>query len=89
MDLRQLETYKTVARSEGFTRASEKLPVSHSAVSRQIKLLEEELGGAARRNSSSSQPKTTGSHCDHPKPWFPLWPERCCSRQRARLQGRA
>ena len=45
MDLRQLEMFKTVARSGGFTRASEKLHVSHSAVSRQIKLLEGELGG--------------------------------------------
>jgi DNA-binding transcriptional LysR family regulator len=44
MDLRQLEMFKTVAEMGGFTRASEKLHVSHSAISRQIKLLEEELG---------------------------------------------
>jgi DNA-binding transcriptional LysR family regulator len=44
MDLRQLEMFKTVADLGGFTRASEKLHVSHSAISRQVKLLEEELG---------------------------------------------
>ena len=46
MDLRQLEMFSTVARSGGFTRASEKLHVSHSAISRQIRLLEDELGSA-------------------------------------------
>src|ERR1041384_157404 len=44
MDLRQLEMFKMVADLGGFTRASEKLHVSHSAISRQVKLLEEELG---------------------------------------------
>jgi DNA-binding transcriptional LysR family regulator len=38
--------FSTVARSGGFTRASEELHVSHSAISRQIKLLEDELGSA-------------------------------------------
>src|SRR3954447_10932703 len=46
MDLRQLEMFSTVARSGGFTRASEKMHVSHSAISRQVKLLEDELGSA-------------------------------------------
>src|ERR1700722_14792289 len=44
MDLRQLEMFKMVADLGGFTRASEKLHVSHSAISRQVKLLEGELG---------------------------------------------
>jgi DNA-binding transcriptional LysR family regulator len=43
MDLRQLEMFKAVAEVRSFTRAGEKLYVSHSAISRQIKLLEEEL----------------------------------------------
>jgi len=43
MDLRQLTMFKTVAELKSFTRAGEKLYVSHSAISRQIKLLEEEL----------------------------------------------
>jgi LysR family cyn operon transcriptional activator len=43
MDLRQLEMFRTVAELESFTRAGEKLHVSHSAISRQIKLLEDEL----------------------------------------------
>jgi len=43
MDLRQLEMFKAVAQEGGFTNAGKKLYVSHSAVSRQIRLLEEEL----------------------------------------------
>ena len=44
MDLRQLDMFRTVAETLSFTRAGEKLHVSHSAISRQVKLLEEELG---------------------------------------------
>jgi DNA-binding transcriptional LysR family regulator len=44
MDLRQLEMFRMVAETESFTRAGEKLYVSHSAISRQVKLLEDELG---------------------------------------------
>jgi LysR family transcriptional regulator, low CO2-responsive transcriptional regulator len=43
MDLRQLQMFKTVADLGGFTKAGTKLFVSHSAISRQIKLLEDEL----------------------------------------------
>ena len=43
MDLRQLEMFRTVAETSSFTRAGEKLHVSHSAISRQVKLLEDEL----------------------------------------------
>jgi LysR family transcriptional regulator, cyn operon transcriptional activator len=43
MDLRQLEMFKMVAETSSFTRAGEKLHVSHSAISRQVKLLEDEL----------------------------------------------
>jgi len=43
MDLRQLEMFKMVAETESFTRSGEKLHVSHSAISRQVKLLEDEL----------------------------------------------
>jgi DNA-binding transcriptional LysR family regulator len=45
MDVRQLEMFQAVAETGSFTRAGERLRVSQSAVSRQIKLLEEELGG--------------------------------------------
>lgn len=44
MDVRQLEMFRAVVEERGFTRASQKLHVSQSAISRQIKLLEEELG---------------------------------------------
>jgi DNA-binding transcriptional LysR family regulator len=44
MDVRQLEMFRAVAEEGGFTRASQRLRVSQSAVSRQVKLLEEELG---------------------------------------------
>lgn len=44
MDLRQLEMFQAIVETGSFTRAGEKLNVSQSAISRQIKLLEEELG---------------------------------------------
>jgi DNA-binding transcriptional LysR family regulator len=46
MDLRQLEIIRAIAASGSFTAAGEKLHVSQSAISRQILLLEEELGEA-------------------------------------------
>src|SRR5580765_625755 len=45
MDVRQLEMFRSVAEEGSFTRAAERLHVSQSAISRQVKLLEEELGG--------------------------------------------
>jgi len=45
MDVRQLEMFLAVAEEGGFTRAGERLHVSQSAISRQIGLLEKELGG--------------------------------------------
>jgi DNA-binding transcriptional LysR family regulator len=45
MDVRQLEMFRAVAEEGGFTRAAQRLKVSQSAVSRQVKLLEDELGG--------------------------------------------
>lgn len=44
MDLRQLEILKAIAETGSFTAAGQKLRVSQSAISRQILLLEEELG---------------------------------------------
>jgi DNA-binding transcriptional LysR family regulator len=44
MDVRQLEMFRAVAEEGGFTRAAQRLRVSQSAVSRQVKLLEDELG---------------------------------------------
>ena len=44
MDLRQLEMFQAIVETGSFTKAGEKLFVSQSAISRQIKLLEEELG---------------------------------------------
>src|ERR1700686_2631677 len=44
MDMRQLEMFRAVAEEGAFTAAAEGLHVSQSAVSRQLKLLEEELG---------------------------------------------
>jgi DNA-binding transcriptional LysR family regulator len=45
MDLPQLDMFLAVAEEGSFTRAGERLHVSQSAVSRQIALLERELGG--------------------------------------------
>jgi len=44
MDLRQLEILQAIAEAGSFTAAGRKLHVSQSAISRQILLLEEELG---------------------------------------------
>src|SRR5262249_3088129 len=44
MDLRQLEILRTIAETGSFTACGRKLHVSQSAISRQILLLEEELG---------------------------------------------
>lgn len=44
MDLRQLEMFRAIVDTGSFTKAGQKLYVSQSAISRQIKLLEEELG---------------------------------------------
>jgi len=44
MDMRQLEMFRAVAEDGAFTAAAARLHVSQSAVSRQLKLLEEELG---------------------------------------------
>lgn len=46
MDLRQLEIIRAIADTGSFTAAGEKLHVSQSAISRQVLLLEEELGEA-------------------------------------------
>lgn len=45
MDVRQLEMFRTVVEEGSFTRAAVRLNVSQSAVSRQLQLLEFELGG--------------------------------------------
>ncbi len=45
MDVRQLEMFRAVAEEGSFTRAAVRLHVSQSAVSRQLQLLESELGG--------------------------------------------
>ena len=45
MDVRQLEMFQAVAEAGSFTQAAQRLHVSQSAISRQVKLLEEELQG--------------------------------------------
>jgi DNA-binding transcriptional LysR family regulator len=44
MEMTQLRTFRAVAETLNFTRASERLGLTQSAVSHQIKALEEELG---------------------------------------------
>jgi DNA-binding transcriptional LysR family regulator len=51
MDVRQLEMFRAVAEEGGFTRAAQRLHVSQSAVSRQVKLLEDELGATLLHRS--------------------------------------
>ena len=52
MDLRQLEMFRAVAEQGTFTRAADRLHVSQSAVSRQVQLLEDELGGVLLRRTA-------------------------------------
>jgi DNA-binding transcriptional LysR family regulator len=52
MDIRQLEMFRAVAEEGSFTRAARRLNVSQSAVSRQLQLLEGELGGPLLHRSS-------------------------------------
>ena len=52
MDLRQLEMFRAVAEQGTFTKAAARLHVSQSAVSRQVQLLEKELGGSLLRRSA-------------------------------------
>ena len=52
MDLRQLEMFRAVAEQGTFTKAAGRLHVSQSAVSRQVQLLEQELGGSLLRRSA-------------------------------------
>ena len=44
MDVRQLEYFRTVAETGGFSRAANQIRISQSALSRQVLLLEQELG---------------------------------------------
>jgi LysR family cyn operon transcriptional activator len=44
MEMSQLRTFRAVAESLNFTRAAERLRLTQSAVSHQIKALEEDLG---------------------------------------------
>ncbi len=53
MDIRQLEMFCAVAEEGSFTRAALRLHVSQSAVSRQLQLLEGELGGPLLHRSVS------------------------------------
>ena len=61
MDLRQLEMFRSVAKEGTFSRAAERLRVSRSAVSRQVKLLEEELGGRLLHRGAVADLRHTGA----------------------------
>ena len=60
MDVRQLEMFRAVAEEGSFTRAAERLHVSQSAVSRQVQLLEDELGGRLLHRGKRAQPTPPG-----------------------------
>lgn len=61
MDLRQLECFLVVAEERNFTRAARRLNLVQSGLSRTIRLLEEELGGALFvRNTRRVDPTPAG-----------------------------
>ena len=60
MDVRQLEMFRAVAEEGSFTRAAERLHVSQSAVSRQVQLLEDELGGRLLHRGKRALPTAPG-----------------------------
>src|SRR5258705_13778302 len=60
MDVRQLEMFRAVAEEGSFTRAARRLNVSQSAVSRQLQLLEGELGGPLLHPPSKGITLTAG-----------------------------
>ena len=53
MDLRQLEFFAAVARHRNFTRAAQEVYVTQSALSQQVRRLEQELGLALLRRTSA------------------------------------
>ena len=68
MDLRQLEMFQAIVEAGSFTKAGQRLHVSQSAISRQISLLEEELGvqvlmRSNRRVFLTEAGKTLLKHC--------------------------
>ena len=68
MDLRQLEMFQAIVEAGSFTNAGKRLHVSQSAISRQITLLEKELGVQVLMRSNkrvflTDAGKTLLKHC--------------------------
>ena len=53
MDIRRIEYFLAVADTLSFTKAAAQLHISHQALSRQIQLLESELGGKLLERSTT------------------------------------
>ena len=62
MELRYLRYFATVAEQQSFTRAAEKLRVAQSAISQQIKTLEEELEVTLLSRTKRSVKLTAAGH---------------------------
>src|SRR4030088_3057601 len=58
MDLRQLEYFVAVAEEQNFTRAAERVHISQSGVSAQIRRLEDDLGATLLDRSGRRAPVT-------------------------------
>lgn len=63
LDLRRLRYFVAVAESRSFSRAAEQLLVAQSAVSRQVGLLERELGVRLLDRSTHEVQVTDGASC--------------------------
>ena len=77
MELRQLEYFVAVAEEANFTRAAERVHISQSGVSAQVRQLERELGEALLDRSGRHGPADGGRRRRAaPMPWPPSTPSR-------------
>ncbi len=81
MELRQLEYFVAVAEEANFTRAAERVRISQSGVSAQIRQLEHELGARLINRSGRTSSVTTAGRRRSCTPGPPSPASRPCARR--------